>query len=78
MAANTVPNPVRLVDTNCYTFFGYPVPANVTAIEMRDRLDGVREIRWRSKGSSDIHSIELDVITDETILAALAAMRLSC
>ena len=79
MAINTVSNPVCLVDTNAYSMFGYPVPDNVTALEVFTRLDDdTRVVRWKSKGSKEIFSMDMPVITDETILAVLAAMRLSC
>ena len=78
MAINTVPDPVRVVDTKTYTFYGFPVPKNVTAIESQRRVDDdMLVVRWRVKDDPNIHSIELPVVTDETVMAALAAMRLS-
>ena len=79
MAINTASNPVRTVDTNTYTLYGYPVPRNVTAIEMRhDVVHAMDVVRWRVKDSKEIFSMDMPVVTDETIMAVLAAMRLSC
>lgn len=79
MAINTVNSPVRTVDTNTYTLYGYPVPSNVTAVEMRyDVVHAMDVVRWRVKGSKEIFSMDMPVVTDETIMAVLAAMRLSC
>lgn len=68
-----------MVDTKVYTLYGYHVPSNVTAIEVRhDVAAGFDVVRWRVLGSTEIHTMDLPVVTDETILAVLAAMRLSC
>jgi hypothetical protein len=65
------------MDTGVYSFFGYLVPKNVVAIEMQDDIFGEKTVRWRAINSPDIHSINLPQITEDNILAALAAMRLS-
>lgn len=79
MAISTVSSPVRKVDTNTWTLYGYTVPPNVTAIEMRrDIMNDMDVVRWRVKSDDEIHSMDMPVVTDETILAVLAAMRLTC
>lgn len=79
MAINTVSSPFRHVDTSVYSFFGYPVPENVTAATMQDDLlNGIQKVRWRIKGDPDIHEMDFPHATEENILAVLAAMRLSC
>jgi hypothetical protein len=81
MAINTVSSPVRKVDTNTWTLYGYPVPPNVIAVEMRrDIMNDMDVVRWRVRSdiSDEIHSMDMPVVTDETILAVLAAMRLTC
>lgn len=78
MAINTDPNPIRLVDTQRFTFFGYPVPPNVVAVEtQRTVLDDMLQIAWKVKGDPTVHRMDIAVVTDETIAAVLAAMRLS-
>ena len=78
MAITTVNEPVRKVDTNAYTLYGYPVPPNVTAIEMRhDIVNAMDVVRWRVKDSKEIFFMDMPIVTDETIFAVLAAMRLS-
>ena len=79
MAVTTVPNPFRQIDTGVYSFFGYPVPANVTNMSKEyDLLNSWYVIRWKVKGSDEIFSIDFLHATEESILAVLAAMRLSC
>jgi len=78
MAITTVNDPIRLVDTGVYTMWGYPVPANVARIEITHDPYGDKVVRWIAKGDPTIHRMEMPVITDDTILAVLAAMRLSC
>ena len=79
MAINTVPNPIRYVDTGVCTFFGYPVPSNVRVVEVWDRpTDNDKKIVWKIHGSDVTHDISFPHITEENILAVLAAMRLSC
>ena len=79
MAVTTVPSPFRHVDTGVYSFFGYPVPPNISAAEAWDDLvNGKKVIRWRVKGDPTIYDIDFPHATEENILAVLAAMRLSC
>lgn len=79
MAAITVASdPIRRVDTNVYTMFGYPLPPNVAAADIANDLYGERIVRWRVVGDSTIHQMEMPVVTDETIMAVIAAMRLTC
>ena len=79
MAITTVSDPIRLVDTGRYTFFGYPLPDNVVAATMQDDLlNNMKKVRWRVKSNPEIHEMDFPHATDETILAVLAAMRLSC
>ncbi len=79
MAITTVSDAVMHVDTGRYTFFGYPVPENVSALIMSDNRDwDSKTIKWRVKGDSTVHEMDFPYPTDETILAVLAAMRLSC
>jgi hypothetical protein len=79
MAVTTVNDAIRHVDTGRYTFFGYPVPENVSALIMSDNRDwDSKTIKWRVKGDSTIHEIDFPHATEENILAVLAAMRLSC
>lgn len=79
MAINTVSSPIRQVDTGVYTFFGYPVPENVSAATMQDDIYNVmQKVRWRVKGDPDIHEMDFPHATEENILAVLAAMRLTC
>jgi len=79
MAITTVSSPLRQVDTNTYTFFGYLVPPNVSAATMQDdRLNDMKRVRWRVKGDPNIHEIDFPHATEENILAVLAAMRLTC
>ena len=79
MAINTVPDPIRLVDTKVFSFYRYPVPECVAVMDrQRDVINDCDVIRWKVRGSDTIHSMEMFVVTDETITAVLAAMRLSC
>jgi hypothetical protein len=79
MALNTVPNPIRHIDTGQYAFFGYPMPPNVVGATMQDDYaSDVRRVRWRVKGDPDIHEMDFPHATEENILAVLAAMRLTC
>lgn len=78
MVINTVSNPIRLVDTGVLTFFGHPVPSNVTNMASDyDMLNGGKIIRWRVKGIYEVFSMDFPEATEENILAVLAAMRLS-
>jgi len=79
MAATTAPNPFRQMDTGVYSFFGYPVPANITNMSREhDLLNEGYVIRWKIKGSNEIFSMDFPHATEENILAVIAAMRLSC
>jgi hypothetical protein len=78
MAIATVNNPVRLVDTGLYTMWGYRAPANIARLEVADDIYGDKVVRWVAKGDPTIHRMTLSVVTDETIIAVLTAMRLSC
>lgn len=79
MAVTTVSDPVRKVDTNMYSMWGYPIPPNVTAVEVRDDLmNDIKVVRWRVKGDPDIHTMDLPHVTDDNIRAVLTAMRLTC
>lgn len=79
MAISTASSPFAHVDTNVRTFFGYPMPPNVVGATMQDDYcNDVRRVRWRVKGDPDIHEMDFPHATEETILAVLAAMRLTC
>ena len=78
MAVTTVSDPIRKVDTNVYTMFGYPLPPNVTAAEITNDLYGEKVVRWKVLGDSTIHTMDMPVVTDETIRAVITAMRLTC
>lgn len=78
MAVTTVHEPLRHIDTNVYTFFGYRVPENVTYVEVVHDIYGDYVIRWISGPNKTKHSMDMPIVTDETIMAVLAAMRLSC
>ena len=81
MAATTVPNAFRHIDTGTYSFFGYTVPENVYKAAMRDNRDsGGKEVVWALREDPDmnVHRIDFPHATEENILAVLAAMRLSC
>lgn len=59
-------------------WFGRRVPDGVLAINMmrgynKDQL----MVRWRVKGDPDIHEMPFET-TDEGVMAALAAMKLTC
>jgi hypothetical protein len=72
-------NPIRKVAPDRWTFFGYPVPSNVTALALRyDPMNAQDVIQWRVEHTAEVHTMDLPVVTDETIFAVLAAMRLSC
>jgi hypothetical protein len=79
MALTTVNDAIRLVDTGVYSIWGYPVPENIWQIEVGNDLYGDRMVRWKTKSDpTTVHKMDLSVTTEETILAVLAAMRLSC
>lgn len=78
MATITASDPLIRVGDR-FTLFGYPVPPNVIAIDVwYDPQNAFDVIRWRVEDSAEIHSMDLQVVTDETIFAVLAAMRISC
>jgi hypothetical protein len=59
-------------------FFGRVVPKGVVAVElMRDAVWHGLHVRWRVKGDPDIHEMPFET-TDEGVIAALAAMKLTC
>lgn len=79
MATITASDSIRVVGTNRWTFFGYPVPSNVTDLGLfYDPMNVQDVIQWKVVGSKEIFKMELPIVTDETIFAVLAAMRLSC
>ncbi len=61
-----------------HMWFGRHVPEGVTAITlMRSFIDDQLMVRWRIKGDPDIHEMPFEQ-TDEGVMAALAAMKLTC
>lgn len=59
-------------------WFGRSVPNGVTSITlMRSFLDDQLLVRWRVMGDPDIHEMPFNQ-TDEGVMAALAAMKLTC
>jgi hypothetical protein len=59
-------------------FFGRRMPNCVlTAQLFRDCLNDQFMVRWRVKGDPDIHEMPFEQ-TDEGVIAALAAMKLTC
>lgn len=59
-------------------WFGRIVPDGVSAISMmRDYLSDQLMVRWRVKGDPDIHEMPFNQ-SDEGVMAALAAMKLTC
>lgn len=59
-------------------WFGQQVPDKITNISvMRDHINDVLLVRWRIKGDRDIHEMPFEQ-TDEGVMAALAAMKLTC
>jgi hypothetical protein len=59
-------------------WFGQQVPDGVTAISMmRGYIDDQLMVRWRIKGDQDIHEMPFEQ-TDEGVMAALVAMKLTC
>jgi len=79
MATTTVNDPIRYVDTGVMTFFGYTIPPNVYKAEFHDSLASGKEVVWvlREDPDMNVHRIDFPHATEETILAVLAAMRLS-
>jgi len=59
-------------------WFGRTVPDGVTAISMmRDYTNDQLTVRWRIKGDPEIHEMPFNQ-SDEGVMAALAAMKLTC
>ena len=59
-------------------WFGRHVPEGVTAITvMRSYIDDQLLVRWRVKADETIHEMPFEQ-TDEGVMAALAAMKLTC
>lgn len=59
-------------------WFGRMVPDGITAITMmRSFIDDQLMVRWRVKGDPVIHEMPFET-TDEGVMAALAAMKLTC
>lgn len=59
-------------------WFGRHVPEGVTAVTlMRSFIDDQLMVRWRVKGDPVIHEMPFEQ-TDEGVMAALAAMKLTC
>ena len=59
-------------------WFGRAVPEGVIAITMmRSFIDDQLMVRWRVKGDPDIHEMPFNQ-SDEGVMAALAAMKLTC
>jgi hypothetical protein len=59
-------------------WFGLEVPEGVINISlMRSYIDDQLLVRWRVKGDDDIHEMPFTQ-SDEGVLAALAAMKLTC
>lgn len=72
-------SPIKHMDTGVFSFFGHPMPTNVIGATMQDDyVSDIRRVRWRIKGDPNIHEMDFPHATDETILAVLAAMRLTC
>ena len=59
-------------------WFGQKVPEGIIAISMmRDYLNDQLMVRWRVKGDPEIHEMPFNQ-SDEGVMAALAAMKLTC
>jgi hypothetical protein len=59
-------------------WFGRMVPDGVTSISMmRDYINDKLMVRWRVKGDPEIHEMSFNQ-SDEGVMAALAAMKLTC
>lgn len=59
-------------------WFGREVPEGVTHITLlRDFFDDQLLVRWKVKGDEQIHAMPFDH-TDDGVMAALAAMKLTC
>jgi len=59
-------------------WFGHDVPENVTHISlMRNYHDFQVYVRWRVRGDEQIHEMPFNQ-SDEGVMAALVAMKLTC
>lgn len=59
-------------------WFGRKVPDGVASITMmRSFIDDQLMVRWRVKGDPEIHEMPFNQ-SDEGVMAALAAMKLTC
>lgn len=59
-------------------FFGRRMPDRVlTAQLFRDYLNDQLEVKWRVRGDPVVHSMPFET-TDEGVMAALTAMKLTC
>jgi hypothetical protein len=71
-----MPPPRSIVPAEMW--FGHHVPEGVTAISMqRSYIDEQLLVRWRVKGDPVIHEMPFEQ-TDEGVMAALVAMKLTC
>lgn len=70
------PSPRSIVPAEMW--FGRRVPDGVVAITMmRNFLDDQLMVRWRVKSNPVIHEMPFE-LSDDGLLAALAAMKLTC
>lgn len=70
------PSPRSIVPPEMW--FGRRVPDGVMAISMmRSYLTDQLMVRWRIKGDPEIYEMPFEQ-TDEGVMAALAAMKLTC
>lgn len=70
------PSPRAIVPPEMW--FGRRVPDGVMAISMmRDYLNGQLMVRWRIKSDPVIHEMPFE-LSDDGLLAALTAMKLTC
>ena len=70
------PSPRAVVPAEMW--FGRRVPDDVTAITtIFDHLNDQLLVRWRIKGDPEIYEMPFTQ-TDEGVMAALAAMKLTC
>ncbi len=59
-------------------WFGQPVPERVVAIEVLFNSEiGQREVRWKLWNDPTVHTMPFEQ-TDEGVVAALVAMKLTC
>jgi hypothetical protein len=61
-----------------HRWFGQAVPKGVMHITiMRDYINDQLMVRWRVVGDEEIHEMPFDM-NDDSVLAALTAMKLTC